>query len=65
MSDIFERMMQNQSTSTPSSSSGGRPMHGFWEGYEKIKENGKTIAKCLKCSTKILNTGKPRMIAHR
>lgn len=65
MSDIFERMMQNKSTPSTSSSLGGRPMHEFWDGYEKIKKDGKTVAKCLKCSVEILNTGKPRMIAHR
>lgn len=67
MANIFENMMnnsKNQTTSTPSNSS-GRPMHGHWDGFEKIKINEKVSAKCLNCKKVFSNTAKARMVLHR
>lgn len=47
------------------SSTGGRPMHENWYGYEKVQVNGKHAAKCLNCLKTFPNTGKHRLEIHR
>lgn len=64
MSNAFEAMMQNAGKES-STNPGGRPMHGYWDGFEKITQNGRIAAKCMLCSNVVTNTAKTRMEAHR
>lgn len=67
MANAFEKMMENSNNNTPSTSSGsgGRPMHKYWAGYEKVIEKNKPAAKCLKCGKVFSNTAEARMKSHR
>ncbi|CAG5096931.1 Protein of unknown function [Cotesia congregata] len=46
---------------------GGRPKHSFWEegGFQRIRENGKQVASCVKCKKIINNTAEQRLKSHR
>ncbi|CAG5090608.1 Protein of unknown function [Cotesia congregata] len=46
---------------------GGRPKHSFWEegGFKSIRQNGKQVASCLRCSKIINNTAEQRLKSHR
>lgn len=65
MSNAFDELMQSGGSSKQKKSKGGRPKHDSWFGYEQVKENGKTVAKCLNCLVLLNNTAAARMDAHR
>lgn len=69
MENVFENMMKKgknkNKNAAVQSTSGGRPKHADWYGFESIKENGKISAKCLNCKKIFANTAKNRMAAHR
>jgi len=47
------------------SSSGGRPLHEGWLGYQKVYQNDRLNAKCLNCFAILANTAKSRLQKHR
>lgn len=67
MSDAFEVLMSQSENpvADKSSSSGGRPMHKHWAGFERIEVSGRIAALCKICNKTITNTAKTRLTKHR
>lgn len=69
MSNAFDALMSQSGNSDNDnekpSTSGGRPMHEHWYGFEKIQVSGRVAAKCKFCSKTITNTAKARLLKHR
>lgn len=66
MSNAFDKLMDPKNKpDTSSTSSGGRPMHDAWFGYEKVYVEGRVAAKCCNCFKTFGNTHQPRLLRHR
>lgn len=65
MSNAFDKLMAKGAKSSGKSTSGGRPTHEHWEGYQRIVTDSKVSAKCLNCLKTFANTAKVRLAKHR
>lgn len=60
-----QKIKVEETESSIVSRSQGRPAHGDWYGFTKIKRNDRSIAKCNNCSKLVMNTSKARLECHR